>query len=379
MGRPAAGAISGTSRFLLFCCHSLFFVVMYNQSEYSCCQQVPPVSVGTTSKLNTISVYANNPFSRLHPEAILACVERATGRRLQNICRPHSSYINRVYEVQDLEGEFLIAKFFRPGRWSEQALLDELEFVNECAGVEIPVIPPLVLADGSLLGNFESVRFALYPRCGGRLVDEYNTEQWLELGRLLGRVHNVGASRNAAGRNRLHPEETTRSQVSFILEHELIPRTLVSSFETVANEIIDEISPLFNGLDEIRIHGDCHSGNLIYRPGESFFIIDFDDMLVGPAVQDLWMLLPGLPADCRVELALLLEGYEVFRSFDRRTLKLIEPLRAMRFIHYISWCGRQFIEDGETRIDESFGSYSYWQKEIADLEDQLRIIRKNGE
>ncbi len=320
-----------------------------------------------------------SPFSPLHPEAILTCIEQATGRRLRNICRPHSSYINRVYEVQDQEGEFLIAKFFRPGRWSEQALLDELQFVNECAGIEIPVIPPLVHADGSLLGTFESIRFALYPRCGGRSVDEYNDEQWLELGRLLARVHNVGSARNAEGRNRLHPEETTRPQVSFILEHELIPRTLISSFQRVAGEIIDEITPAFEGLEEIRIHGDCHGGNLIYRPDESFFIIDFDDMLVGPPVQDLWMLLPGLPADCRGELALLLEGYEIFRPFDRRALGLIEALRAMRFIHYISWCGWQFVEDGETRIDESFGSHNYWQKEIADLEDQLHIIRKNNQ
>ncbi len=317
------------------------------------------------------------PFSSLHPDAILSCVEQATGRRFQNICRPHASYINRVYEVQDQDGEFLIVKFFRPGRWSKQALLDELQFVNDCAKIEIPVIAPLALADGSFLGTFGSIHFALYPRCGGRSVDEYIDEQWLELGRLLARVHNVGAARSALGRNRLHPEETSRSQVIFILEHELIPVALVSSFETVAGDIIDEISALFEGVEEIRIHGDCHGGNLIYRPGESFFLIDFDDMLVGPPVQDLWMLLPSMVADCRVELALLLEGYEMFRPFDRQTLKLIEPLRAMRFIHYISWCGRQFVEDGQTRIDEQFGSYNYWQKEIADLEDQLRIIRKN--
>jgi Ser/Thr protein kinase RdoA (MazF antagonist) len=319
------------------------------------------------------------PFSPLHPEAVLNCVEQASGRRLLNVCRPHSSYINRVYEVQDEDGEFFIVKFFRPGRWSELALLDELQFVNDCAEIEIPVIPPMPLADGSILGDYQSIRFALYPRCGGRLVDEYNDEQWLELGRLLGRVHTVGAARTANGRNRLHPEHTTRTQVDFIIENDLIPEPLISSFKNVNDEIIAVIYPVFVEIEEIRIHGDCHGGNLIYRPGESFFIIDFDDMLVGPPVQDFWMLLPGILDDCRVELALLLEGYEMFRSFDRRTLKLIEPLRAMRFIHYTSWCGWQFIEDGETRIDASFGSYNYWQKEIADLEDQLATIRKNNE
>ena len=150
-----------------------------------------------------------------------------------------------------------------------------------------------------------------------------------------------------------------------------------NSFRTVTDELIAEISPDFEGQEGIRIHGDCHSGNLIYRPGESFYMIDFDDMLVGSPVQDIWMLLPGTPDECRVELALLLEGYEMFRPFDRRTLSLIEPLRAMRFIHYISWCGWQYAEDGETKIDAAFGTYNYWQKELADLNDQLGIIRKN--
>jgi Ser/Thr protein kinase RdoA (MazF antagonist) len=317
------------------------------------------------------------PFSPLHPEAVLNCVEQASGRRLLNVCRPHSSYINRVYEVQDEDGEFFIVKFFRPGRWSELALLDELQFVNDCAEIEIPVIPPMPLADGSILGDYQSIRFALYPRCGGRLVDEYNDEQWLELGRLLGRVHNVGASRIATGRNRLHPQQTTRTQVDFIIDNSLVSETLITPFIQVTDELIAEISPAFDGLEEIRIHGDCHGSNLIYRPGESFFMIDFDDMLVGTPVQDIWMLLPGAQDECRIELALLLEGYEMFRSFDRRTLSLIEPLRAMRFIHYISWCGWQYVEDGETRIDAAFGTYNYWQKEIADLEDQLGIIRKN--
>ncbi len=317
------------------------------------------------------------PFSPLHPEAVLNCVEQASGRRLLNVCRPHSSYINRVYEVQDESGEFFIVKFFRPGRWSETALLDELQFVSECAEIELPVIRPLALADGSFLGDYQSIRFALYPRCGGRQVDEYNDEQWLELGRLLGRVHTVGAAGTAAGRNRLHPDQTTRMQVDYIIEKDLIPETLISSFTKVSDELIAEISPDFEGLEGIRIHGDCHGGNLIYRPGESFYMIDFDDMLVGSPVQDIWMLLPGTLDQCRVELALLLEGYEMFRPFDRRTLSLIEPLRAMRFIHYISWCGWQYAEDGETRIDAAFGTYNYWQKEIADLDDQLTIIRKN--
>lgn len=315
------------------------------------------------------------PFSILNNDSVLDCVEQATGKQLLNICRPHSSYINRVYELQDEDGNYIIVKFFRPGRWSERGLLDELQFVRDCAEHDIPVIAPVQLENQSFLGNFKGISFALYPRCGGRLVDEYSDEQWLELGRLLGRVHAVGATRKAVDRNRLHPTCTVRNQADYILEHKLVADTLVPMFSNIVNEIIDEITDCFTDVEEIRIHGDCHGANLIYRPDESFYLIDFDDMVTGPPVQDIWMLLPGPLDESRIELSLFLEGYETFRSFDRRTLAIIEALRVMRFIHYISWCGWQFIEDGETRIDESFGSYSYWQKELGDLEDQLGVIR----
>lgn len=318
-----------------------------------------------------------SPFAPLDPEAILSCIERATGRQLLNVCRPHASYINRVYEVQDTDGNFLVAKFYRPGRWSLEALEDEDKFVADCAARELPVISPLELAGGSSLSSCEGIHFSVYPRCGGRLVDEYSVEQWLELGRLLGRLHAVGALHQAPGRNKLHPEQTSRSQIDYLLANDLIPAQLSSEFVDSTNELLELITPLFEGLDFIRLHGDCHSSNLIHRPGESFFIIDFDDMVVGPPVQDLWMLLPNYLEDSRSELALLLEGYELFNSFDRSTLALIEPLRAMRFIHYITWCAKQFVEDGSTRINDDFGSYAYWQQEIADLKDQVVLIRKS--
>ena len=317
------------------------------------------------------------PFSILDPDRILSCIEAATGRRLLNVCRPHASYINRVYEVQDEEDEFLVAKFYRPGRWSRQALEEEQRFVSECAGGELPVICPLELQSGGYLSTCSTICFSVYPRCGGRLVDEYSDEQWLELGRLLGRLHTIGRAGTAPGRNRLHPEQTSRAQIDYSLANQLLPSTLTKDFVAATSELLQLITPLFADVEYIRLHGDCHSSNLIYRPGESFYIIDFDDMVVGPPIQDLWMLLPNYLEESRVELELLLEGYETFCTFDRSTLKLIEPLRAMRFIHYIGWCARQYVEDGSTRINEDFASYSYWQQEIADLQDQLEVIRKS--
>jgi Ser/Thr protein kinase RdoA (MazF antagonist) len=153
-----------------------------------------------------------------------------------------------------------------------------------------------------------------------------------------------------------------------------MPADMLGRFKDLTDSLINEISPLFDKAGMIRIHGDCHFSNLIYRPGESFYIIDFDDMVMGPPVQDFWMLLPGHREDSLAEIELFLEGYEMFRDFDTASLRLIEPLRAMRYIHYTAWCAYQFAEDGETRVAEDFGSRHYWQTEMGDLADQLERI-----
>lgn len=315
-------------------------------------------------------------FNHLSPPLILQAVESALGRSCTNLCRPYNSYINRVYEVEDREGNGLVVKFYRPGRWSRQALQDEHDFLLELAADEIPVIAPLPLQQGETLGQYGDMFFAVFPRKGGRCVDEFDDEQWLAIGRLLGRTHAVGARRMPLARSRMHPTVTTAAQVAFIRESGLLPDDLVESYTRITSRIIDEITPLFTAGESIRIHGDCHAGNLIHRPGESFYLIDFDDMAVGPPVQDFWMLLPGTLEDSFVAVDLLLEGYETFRQFDRTSLRLIEPLRAMRFIHYSAWCAHQVVEDGATTVIPDFGSRHYWQTEIDDLTDQLQRIKE---
>ena len=173
------------------------------------------------------------------------------------------------------------------------------------------------------------------------------------------------------------PDRSTRQQVDYILKGNFMPADLLGRFKELTDALINEISPLFDNTEMIRIQGDCHFSNLIYRPDESFYIIDFDDMVVGPPVQDFWMLLPGYREDSLAEIEIFLEGYEMFRDFDRRSLRLIEPLRAMRYIHYTAWCAHQFAEDGETRVVEDFGSRQYWQTEMGDLADQLKRIVKS--
>ena len=315
-------------------------------------------------------------FQHLPPHAVLDLTEKALGIPCTNLCRPLNSYINRVYELESTDGIGLVAKFYRPGRWSRTALQDEHDMLLELAAEEIPVIAPLVLQDGSTLGHGGDMHFAIFPKKGGRSFDEYNDDQWLELGRLIGRAHVVGARKNPADRPTMTPDRSTRQQVDTILAGGFIPPDLTPAFRQLTDALIAEITPLFANAELIRIHGDCHFSNIIHRPDESFFLIDLDDMACGPPVQDFWMLLPGHAADSLVEIDLFLEGYETFRDFDRRTLRLIEPLRAMRYIHYTAWCAHQVTEDGHSLAAPDFGTPAYWQQEIRDLSEQLERIRK---
>lgn len=321
---------------------------------------------------------SDNSFQDLGPDEVLNCIEIATGTRLNNLFRPLNSYINRVFELETEDGTRFIAKFYRPGRWTAKAIGEEHRFLAEMADQEIPVIPPLVLKDGNTLGNCENrFLFAVFPKCGGRSVDEFTDDQWLQIGRLLGRVHKVGEAAKANHRVVMGPHESASAQLRYLLDSQVVPRDQKAQLGETVGVILEDIAPFFQNTEKIRIHGDCHFSNFIYRPGESFYIIDFDDMAVGPPVQDIWMLLPGAPEDCFVELDLLLEGYETFRNFDRRSLRLIEPLRAMRFIHYLAWCVHQVEADGFTKVIDGFGSHEYWQNELSELVDQRQRIADN--
>ncbi len=318
-------------------------------------------------------------FNSLGPDTVINQVEKALSIRCSNLCRPLNSYINRVYELEDESGQGLVAKFYRPGRWSQQALQDEHDFLLELVEDEVPVIAPLALTNNATLGRYEDMFFAVFSKKGGRSFDEYNDDQWLEIGRLLGRTHVVGARKEPQDRITMLPEQSTKDQLEYIIRGGFIPKDLVQPFEDLSYQIIEQIAPMFHGQNTIRIHGDCHFSNLIYRPGESFYVIDLDDMASGVPVQDFWMLLPGYMDESYVEIDLFLEGYETFRPFDRRSLRLIEPLRAMRYIHYTAWCAHQVAEDGLSRVAPDFGTREYWQKEYLDLSDQLEKIRSMPE
>ncbi len=317
---------------------------------------------------------AESGFADLTPDTVLGLVESSLGRPCSNICRPLTSYINRVYEVGLADGSFVIAKFYRPGRWSRDALQDELDFVDELAAEELPVVPPMRGADGQLLHEGGGMRFAVLPKRGGRALDEPTPHDWMHIGRLLARMHAIGARRAPRDRIRIGPDDSLATHLRYILDSGALSGAVQRHYEAAVRTIADTIRPLFETVETGRIHGDCHRCNILHRPGEPFHLIDFDDMAVGPAVQDLWMLLPGRVRDCPSEIESLLEGYETFHSFDRATLRLVEPLRAMRFLHYTAWCARQKADGGFVRLAPDWGTPTYWAQEIAELEKQHQEI-----
>lgn len=317
-------------------------------------------------------------FSHLTPDVVINAIEEALAIRCSNLCRPLNSYINRVYELEMDSGGYekhaaggrLIAKFYRPGRWSRDALQDELDFLEELADAEIPVVPPLSSPCGRLLHELGGTWFAVFPKRGGRPLDEPSPEDWTQLGRLIGRMHTVGSEHAPRDRASLHPRKSTLAHLDYILRSGTIGGRNRSAYETAVTKLIEEIAPLFNDSEAFRIHGDCHRGNILFRPGEGYHLLDFDDMAVGPAVQDLWMILPDRLPRSRPELDLLLEGYELFREFPYDTLRLIEPLRAMHFIHFTAWCARQKADGGFARLSPGWGSDEFWRQELSELEKQ---------
>jgi Ser/Thr protein kinase RdoA (MazF antagonist) len=312
-------------------------------------------------------------FDKLTPESMLKAVEQATGTTLTGLVSPMSSYINRVYEIRSRDGEKLIVKFYRPGRWSREAILDEHAFVNDCVDAEIPVVAPLTLPDGTTLAESDSMYFAVFPKKAGRQLEITDDNEWYRLGMLVGRLHSCGVKKTAANRVIISPEKSTLSDCNYLYEN-VIPSQFKEAYKSLCLKLIDLSMPFFDRAEYIRLHGDLHFGNILNRLEEGLLLIDFDDMAMGPPVQDLWLLLPDHADKSRLEIELFIEGYEEFREFRRSSLKCIEPLRAMRMIYFLAWCSRQSNDYQFRKNFPDWGNNSFWQKEINDLQSQLGEI-----
>ena len=320
-----------------------------------------------------------NCFEDLTPDRVIRCAEDSLGCSFSGYIHHLPSYINRVYELESSAEDRYVIKFYRPDRWSLDALLEEHDFILDCHEAEIPVVPPLTLVGGGTLSDDNGIYYAIFPKKSGRLIEINSDDEWVRLGAIIGRMHRAGREFDATHRVILHPEKTTRDDIDFLLNQNLIPEPYRAEFIRLTDRLLEVITPLFDGVELQRIHGDCHAGNILERGKEGLMLIDFDDMAIGPVVHDLWLLLPGYYKDCTNEMDLLIEGYNQFSHFNPRDLILIEPLRAMRMIYFTAWCGSQIDDFKFMHNFPDWGSMGFWEKEIIDLETQLLVIQKELE
>jgi Ser/Thr protein kinase RdoA (MazF antagonist) len=311
-------------------------------------------------------------FYRLTPDLMLTALEHA-GYKMDGRFLMLNSLENRVISAMQADGSHCVAKFYRPGRWTREIILEEHNFLFELAAQEIPVCVPLV-SGGSSLHEYQEMAYAVWPRTGGRGLEEPDAECMQQIGRLLGRLHAAGASKRFSKRI-LFSEET------FVLKplaelDQIIPSECRQAYRDSALQIAELYQSVADNIPVQRIHGDCHPGNLLVD-GKTIFFLDFDDCLTGPVVQDLWMLLPDRGDAAASLRAAFLEGYTLFADFDPAWFGLIEILRGMRYIHYAAWIARRRDDPAFRVAFPDFGSEAWWERETRDLAEQVFTIKKS--
>jgi len=315
-------------------------------------------------------------FLALTPERVLEAVE-AAGVRCNPVCYPLNSYENRVYDVELEDRSHVVAKFYRPSRWSEAQILEEHRFMADLEEAEVPICGLRPFPDGSTLKRKGNIWYCLYDRRGGRAPDELNDDLAERMGMLAARIHNVGAARPAEHRMTLQADAWIRDNVDWLLGHGQPPAPWGTRYADAAFDLADLADEALAGVPVQRIHGDFHLGNLLVRDGR-LHVLDFDDCCVGPVVQDVWLLLPATGPDAGRLREAFLEGYERFRHFDRDQLRLIELLRGLRVIHYAAWLARRWHDPVFPTTWPHVAEAGYWERETRDLEDLLAAIRKEG-
>jgi len=311
-----------------------------------------------------------HPYAALTPDVVLdAC--SALGLRPDGRLLSLNSYENRVYQVYMEEGPAVVVKFYRPGRWSDAQIAEEHEFAAELAAHEIPVVAPIHVS------SFGGFRIAVYPRRGGRTpeLDKPDTLQWI--GRFLGRIHARGATKPFRHREALTPESFGTAPRQFLLSTGFIPADLLEAWKAVTEQALFLVQRIFeeNRAKNIRLHGDCHAGNILWTDDGPHFV-DLDDSRMGPATQDLWMLLSGDRAGMTLALSDVLAGYEQFMEFDRRELPLLEALRTLRLIHYSAWIARRWDDPAFPAAFPWFNTQRYWQDRILELREQIALMEE---
>jgi Ser/Thr protein kinase RdoA (MazF antagonist) len=312
-----------------------------------------------------------HPYAALTPDVVLDALA-ALGLRPDGRLLALSSYENRVYQVWLEDEAPVVAKFYRPGRWSGAQIDEEHAFAKELADREIPVVA------ASARGTFKNFIYAVYPRRGGRTPElgDLNTLEWI--GRFLGRIHAVGAVQPFRFRESLTPRSFGQEPRAWLLETGFIPADLLDAWKAVTEQALQMVEACYaraGDVKNIRLHGDCHPGNILWTEDGPHFV-DLDDARMGPAMQDLWMLLSGDRAAMSLQLKKVLSGYEQFMEFDRQELNLLEPLRTLRLVHYSAWIARRWDDPAFPAAFPWFNTQRYWQDRILELREQISLMQE---
>ncbi|MGI9276829.1 MAG: serine/threonine protein kinase [Endozoicomonas sp.] len=334
---------------------------------------IPPAATAETKPSP-----GSHPYDRLTPDRVLDAIESQgyiTDARILAL----NSYENRVYQVGLEEGEPLIAKFYRPGRWSREQIMEEHEFSTELQAMELPIIAPMANEKQETLFEFEGFEFSLFPRKGGYPPELDNLDHLLILGRCMGRIHNLGAARPFEHRPAIDLKSYGINSTQFLLENDFIPRSLLPAYETLTRDLLDRLAQIEQSYQPtmLRVHGDCHNGNILWRPSadsEGPHFVDFDDSRMAPAIQDLWMFLSGDRPNQTVQMAELLEGYSEFNDFSPVELNLVEYFRTLRLMHYSGWLAKRWDDPAFPMAFTWFNTERYWAEHILELREQLAAL-----
>ncbi|WP_448218561.1 serine/threonine protein kinase [Endozoicomonas sp. 2B-B] len=312
-----------------------------------------------------------HPYERLTPDRVMDAVE-SQGYLCDARNLALNSYENRVYQVGIEDGLPIIAKFYRPERWSREQILEEHAFSLELQGMEFPIVAPLRNENQETLHEFEGFRFALFKRMGGYPPELDNLDHLLVLGRCMGRLHKLGSAAPFQHRPAINLQRYGIDNVTWLLDHDFIPTTLREAYETLTRDILDRLARIEAQYHPkmIRVHGDAHVGNILWRDDNPHFV-DFDDTCMAPAIQDLWMFLSGDRASQTIQLAELLEGYEEFHEFDPIELNLVEYFRTLRLINYSGWLAKRWTDPAFPMAFTWFNTERYWSEHILELREQM--------
>ncbi len=315
-------------------------------------------------------------FQLLDPNQILDAID-AAGWQTDGRVSALNSYENRVYTIGLADGSNIIAKFYRPERWTDAAILEEHTFCKVLKDHDLPVIAPLTDASGDTLLYSGPFRFCLFPRAGGRPPELDNSEQLKVIGRTIGRLHLLGALHPFQSRPVISVERLGDDSANFLLDAKLMSDELKQTYESIVDDLIPLLYEAFDavgGANYLSIHGDFHPGNILWGSDETPHLLDFDDTATGPAVQDLWMFISGDRKYAQARLGDLLDGYHEFREFDERELALIEPLRTLRIIHYAAWIGKRWEDPAFKQAFPFFAGERFWDEHLLSLREQRAAL-----